>query len=89
MKLNQLRFQLDQIDNQLLALLDKRQQVVKKVAHLKKKSQQKIHQPNIETRIINHKLKQARQLNLNPQFIKQLFQLIINESKRLQRSLIK
>lgn len=89
MKLNQLRSQLDQIDNQLLVLLDKRQQVIVKVAQLKNQTKQKIHQPKRELEIISQKLKKTSKLKLNPLFVKQIFQLILSESKRLQRSLIK
>lgn len=89
MNLNQLRTKLDQIDTQLLKLLNKRQQVITKVAKLKKLNHLKIHQPKRELEMIDQRLKKALKLNLNQSFIQQLFRLILNESTKLQRSLIK
>jgi len=89
MKLTSLRKKLNVIDNQLLKLLSKRQQVIVSVVKLKKNQQLKIHQPERELEIINHKTKLARKLGLNPKYIKDLFQLILTESKNIQRTQLK
>lgn len=87
MTLSSLRLQLDQIDGQLLQLVNKRQQVIVKVAKFKKQENLKINQPQREQELISQKLAQALSLNLNPLFVKKMFRLILAESKRLQRSL--
>lgn len=89
MTLIQLRRRLDVIDRKILRLLSTRQQMVINTAAWKKINHGKIHQPQREVQILADKTQLARQFKLSPKFINRIFRMILAESKRVQRSLIK
>jgi len=89
MTLIQLRRRIDIIDRQILGLLSTRQQVVVRIAGLKKLQHRKIYQPDREVQVLADKTRLAQKHNLSPKFVGQIFRLILAESKRIQRSLIK
>ena len=85
MILQKTRKELDKIDNQIVRLISKRMNLVKKLAKYKKKNKIKIYHPEREKEIIKEKTKLAKKLKLSPKFIEDLFKNIIKESKRIQK----
>jgi len=79
-----IRRKIDEIDTQILELLSKRQQLSLEIAEQKKGLNLPLRDDKREQEI-NERLKtQAAKLNLSSAFIVQLFELIFEESRRLQ-----
>lgn len=76
-ELLELRKKIDKIDDEIFSLLEKRYEVVREVGEYKKKKNLPIVSPDREKEIIGKKIKES---NLNPDFIKKYYRLIINNS---------
>ncbi len=63
-------------------------EIVSWIAEYKKRQNIPIFHPDREQEILNSKQAQAKILNLDPDFVKSFFELIINQSKINQRKLI-
>jgi chorismate mutase len=81
-ELGEWRDGIDNIDNQLGKLLEERFDLCKKIGEYKKDNCLKITNNNREKEIIN---RICRNTNLSEDFVKDLFGLIIGESKKIQR----
>jgi len=77
-----LRRQLNQIDNQLLQLLEARFEIINQVGEFKKDKGIPIEDLDREKEIIESK---CAKTDLDEEFIKKLFNIIFEESKRLQK----
>ncbi|MBP9742891.1 MAG: chorismate mutase [Burkholderiales bacterium] len=84
--LEELRTQIDAIDNELLAMLAKRQAVVKEVGEYKIKHNLPIFDARREKYLHEFHKQLSIKYNLSLSFIKELSILIMTESKRTQRS---
>ena len=80
-ELNELRRQINQLDNQLLSLLEARFEIVKKVGNLKKNKGIPIRDLEREKEIIESKCQKS---DLPEYFIKQMYQLIIDTSAKIE-----
>lgn len=87
--LDLLRIEINQIDSQILQLLKQRFNVTNDVAKFKLENNMEIFQPQREKEVINARCEIARKLNLDEGFVIDLFQDIMDESKKLQKELIK
>ncbi|BCD67543.1 prephenate dehydratase [Nitratiruptor sp. YY09-18] len=83
-KLQELRKQIDAIDDQLLELLNKRMEVVKAVGELKNRSKAPIYRPEREIEILN-RLKKQNRGPLNDKAIEAIFLEIFAVSRNLER----
>lgn len=83
--LEELRRQIDEIDNELLAMLAKRQNVVKQVGEYKAKHKIEVLDAKREEYLRGFHQQLSARYNLSFSFIKELFALIMEESKRTQR----
>lgn len=86
MKLDDLRKQIDEIDWQLLAHIKKRLSIVKKIAMVKKENGLPIEDKKREAEMLDKLIKDGEKLQLTSNFILRLFKVIINESKKNQKS---
>lgn len=80
--LEKLRKQIDELDLQMLKILAERFRVVKYVAASKMTGSK--HDPKREIRMLKSWLKQAKDTDLEPEFIEELLRLITSESKKFQ-----
>ncbi len=87
-KLEYLRQSIDLVDQQILLLLNARNEFVKKVAELKKKNGLPVYDEKRETQLLNDWCESAEQLNLNDDFVKSILELIIKESRKIQKEII-
>lgn len=78
MDLQTLRQQISELDQQLLQTIEKRFAVSQQIAALKK-DQTSIYDQTREQELLNEWLKH----NLDPNFIRALFHLVLNESRNL------
>lgn len=83
-ELEQLRAQIDKIDNELLSLLAKRQTVVKQVGEYKQKHNIQVFDAAREEYLYKFHKRLSAKYSLSFEFIKELFEMIMTESKRTQ-----
>ena len=83
--LEQLRAQIDKIDTQLLDLLAKRQLVVKQVGEYKQQNNIAVFDAKREEYLHQFHQHLGEKYNLSFEFIRNLFEMIMQESKRTQR----
>jgi len=82
--LDQLREQIDRADQELLYILKRRFQTAKKIAKHKQKNNIKIIDSNRENDLIITIIAKARTMGLDDNFTRELFEIILDESKRIQ-----
>jgi len=75
-KLSKIRFELDKLDNDLLKIIKKRTDLVKKVLALKEKKNQIIDQKRIKTILRNIKIKSLKN-NIDPKITKRIWKNMI------------
>ena len=75
-KLSKIRFELDKLDNDLLKIIKKRTNLVKKVLALKEKKNQIIDQKRIKTILRNIKMKSLKN-NIDPKITKRIWKNMI------------
>ncbi len=79
-KLSQLRQRLDDIDEQIIALIAERQFNVEQIGNVKLDTKSPTRDYGREKQVINHIRDFARQKNLNPDIAQKIFELIIETS---------
>lgn len=84
MKLNLLRQKLDREDQKILQILKIRMDLSRQVGNLKKGLNLPVENIDREKEILQKVQKIAKKMKLRPQIIKRLFEIILNESKRVQ-----
>ena len=84
-KMNRLlrwRLKIDKINSQILNLVAKRTKITNKIGKYKKQKNIPIYDPKREKEIHRKMGKLSKQKDLNPKFIKKLFNLIIIQAKK-------
>jgi chorismate mutase len=80
------RRELDFIDRELLRLLEKRFRICREIGLYKKKNGILVEDLSREKQIISEKIKITR---ISPLFVRDLFELLFKESKKLQEEIFK
>lgn len=88
-QLEELRKRIDLVDTQLLLLLSARNELVYKIGNIKKQNGSKIFDEEREKFLEKNWLSIAQELNLDINFIKKIFALILNESRKIQKDIFK
>jgi len=83
-KLEDLRRQIDVIDQQIVSLLAKRQVEVERVISLKKAYNLPVYHPAREENLISDKRLQGSEAGLDPDYIEELYRLILRRSRTEQ-----
>ncbi|MCX7863011.1 MAG: bifunctional 3-deoxy-7-phosphoheptulonate synthase/chorismate mutase type II [Bacteroidales bacterium] len=84
LELIKLREKVDSVDMQLLELLHYRMEIIKEMSAYKKHHQLPILQLQRWKQIVSSRLRKAKELNMNPNFIKSLLEIIHMEALRIQ-----
>ena len=84
MQLSEIREELDTLGQQLLTLLQRRQELAREVARQKKVSDSVIHAPTREAQIIQRTTDQCVELGLNSDFVLEIVSLMIAHAKDAQ-----
>lgn len=87
-KLDQLRSRIDALDTELMELLTARGEIVDQIAEYKKNNNVMALQINRWTQMMENRVDIAKKLNLDPTFVKIIFQLIHEDSVRQQTEYI-
>ena len=85
-QLNEIRKEIDILDNQILELIEKRFELVEKVAKTKKEKGLPIRDIAREEEVINSKLQKT---DLPEEFVKKLYRLIIDTAIKMEKEKIK
>ena len=86
--LERLRNQIDETDKEILYMLKRRIQIVRKIAKFKIENNLEVFQPDREAILFNKLGSQAITLKLDENFVQDLYELIVNESKKAQEEII-
>ena len=86
--IDELRKLIDKLDNELIEILAKRMKVSEEIGNLKKQNNISSLQSNRWRELINDRLNKANNYNLDPKFIQKLFQLIHDESVKIQNDIM-
>jgi chorismate mutase-like protein len=86
--LDELRGDIDRIDEVLVRLLNERARVACEVGKLKKERGIEVYQPEREKEVIRHVRGVAVEGPLGPEAIARLFERIIDEARRLERRVV-
>lgn len=86
--INQLRTQIDDLDNDLLNLLAKRMRVCREIGQYKKEHNMTVFQANRYTEILDKRGAQGSLLGMSPEFIAQVFESVHEESVRQQMEIL-
>ena len=89
MTLDDLRRDIDRVDEVLVRLLNERARCVCEVGRLKKAQGVEIYQPDREKDVLKHVREVACEGPLGPDAIGRLFERIIDEARRLERRVIR
>lgn len=87
--LDDLRHQIDEFDNKLLSILEKRMQVAVKIGEYKKANDITILQPGRWQEILDKTLEKGKNVDLSDDFIAQVFKAIHQESINKQEKVMK
>jgi chorismate mutase-like protein len=88
MTLEDLRKDIDRVDEVLVRLLNERARCVCEIGRLKKEQGIEIYQPDREKDVLNHVRQIASEGPLGPEAIARLFERIIDEARRLERRVV-
>ncbi len=86
--LDELRSQVDEVDQQILEMLAKRLAIISEIGTYKKENNTTILQPERWFEILKSRKELGEELNLNPDFIDHLLKIIHKESVRLQTNIM-
>ncbi len=82
------RNQIDNVDNELMILLKRRFQTAKKIADYKMKNNLEIENLSREDEIIRKMSSKATVMGIHDGFVREIFDRIIEESKRIQKEYV-
>ena len=83
-----LRNDIDRVDEVLVRLLNERARCACEIGKIKKEQNVDIYQPDREKQVLNHVRSVAAQGPLDPEAIVRLFERIIDEARRLERRVV-
>lgn len=83
------RIKIDEYDNQIISLISKRIKVCQEIGVYKKYHDISMMQPTRVNEVIERCIQLAKQHQLNPKFIENLFKAIITETCRIENEIIK
>ncbi len=87
-QLDMLRSRIDAIDSEMLELLSSRVEIVKQIGQYKRDNNVTALQINRWTQLMEHRVNLGKSMNLNETFVKILFQLIHEDSVRMQTEIM-
>jgi len=88
MTLDELRQDIDRVDEVLVRLLNERARRVCEIGRLKKSLGVEVYQPDREKEVLTHVRTVACEGPLGPEAIGRLFERIIDEARRLERRVV-
>jgi chorismate mutase len=88
MKLKKIRKKLDKLDKELVRVIAKRIKLIPKVAEIKLEKNIKRKHPEREQQVMDNAADLASKLGTNPELIKKIFGLLIDEAQSIEKKII-
>ncbi len=88
MSIDDLRRDIDRVDEVLVRLLNERARCVCEIGQMKKEQRLEVYQPDREKEVLAHVRAVASEGPLGPDAIARLFERIIDEARRLERRVV-
>jgi len=85
MTLDELRDEIEEIDAEIVESIARRTYVVESVAQVKKKRGMEIHDPEREEEVLDRVAERAEALDIDPDDVREVFELLMDISKKEQR----
>ena len=86
--LDELRRDIDRVDEVLVRLLNERARCACEIGQLKKEQNVEVYQPDREKQVLDHVRSIAAEGPLDPEALVRLFERIIDEARRLERRVV-
>ena len=86
--LEDLRKDIDRVDEVLVRLLNERARCACEIGRIKKEQHVEIYQPDREKQVLDHVKSVAAEGPLEPEAIARLFERIMDEARRLERRVV-
>lgn len=86
--LEDLRHDIDRVDEVIVRLLNERARVVCEIGRLKRETGDPVYQPDREKQVLDHVRGIAAEGPLGPEAIARLFERIIDEARTLERRVV-
>lgn len=85
MSLEELRDEIEEIDREIVESIARRTYVVESIAEVKKERGMEIHDPKREEVVLNRVAERAEALDVDPEDVREVFELLMDISKKEQR----
>ena len=85
MSLDELRDEIEEIDREIVESIARRTYVVESIAEVKKERGMEIHDPKREEVVLDRVAERAESLDVDPEDVREVFELLMNISKKEQR----
>ena len=85
MTVESIRREIDEIDARIIKLIDQRQQLAGRLAHLKYQQGIPVHDPDQESRVLARAFDRAVEAKVNPVPVQQIFHTLVEMSEERQR----
>ncbi|MCF7831189.1 chorismate mutase [Candidatus Gracilibacteria bacterium] len=83
--LNQLRQQIDKVDNELLLVLKKRMDISRQMGEYKKNKDLEIKDPNRWEEVLQSRINKGVELGLDPDLVRELYDSVIHKYSQAQQ----
>lgn len=80
-ELGPLREKIDNADREIVSLLSRRQEIVNRIAEIKKNHRLPVYHPAREEDLISERRRQAKQAGLDPDFTEEIYRTILRQSR--------
>ncbi|MFW5704943.1 MAG: chorismate mutase [Nanoarchaeota archaeon] len=80
--------QVDATDKEILFMLKRRMQTVRKIAEYKKKNEIEHNIEERESEVLGNLGNLAKQMKLREMFVQEIYEIILDESKKIQEEII-
>ena len=85
MTLEELRDEIEEIDREIVESIARRTYVVESIAEVKKERGMEIHDPMREEEVLDRVAERAEALDVDPEDVREVFELLMDISKKEQR----
>ncbi len=85
MNLEKLRKKIKEIDTRIIENLVKRNEISIQIGKLKGKIGKEIYDPERESQLMDYYVKESEKLKINPEYVQNIFKIIISYSKIEQK----
>jgi len=85
LSLDELREEIEEIDRDIVESIARRTYVVESIAEVKKERGMEIHDPEREQRVLERVAERAEALDVDPDDVREVFELLMDISKKEQR----